>query len=70
MCAIRLRTRTLSASRSNWSPGVTGRRSLTRSRESSTASFPVCSSFCPISTPDNWAIASTMSTPGMIGVPG
>ena len=52
---------------SSWSPGRTGRRSLTRSRLSSTAVLPACSRRRLIKMPDSCAIASMINTPGMIG---
>ena len=50
--------------------GTTGWRIFTLSMLRRMASLPVCSSLRLSSSPPNWAIASTIRTPGMIGVPG
>ena len=52
----------------SWSPGVTGRRNLARSMPVNTTSFLSRSGISAIMMiPPACAIASTTSTPGMIG---
>ena len=55
----------------SWSPGTTGRRSLTPSTEASMATRPRPGPRSRRSrTPPAWAIASMIRTPGMMGRPG
>jgi len=61
----------MSTSMRSWSPGFTGRRNFTLSIDMKYTTFEPGSSTVPIRrTPPTCAIASTISTPGMMGCPG
>src|SRR5205823_6072609 len=63
----------ISSSKRIWSPGTTGRRNFTLSSDMkyTTLSETSCPSKWLISSmPPTWAIASMISTPGMMGWPG